>query len=92
MQKRNVASVAKFIESHPNVNLIVTGYADVETAYPEYNMKLSQRRAKAVYDCLVNEFNVDPSRLRVDYKGDVVQPYADVNEWNRAVVFIMERR
>lgn len=92
VQKRNVASVAKFIESHPNVNLIVTGYADVETAYPEYNMKLSQRRAKAVYDCLVNEFNVDPSRLRVDYKGDVVQPYADVNEWNRAVVFIMERR
>lgn len=88
-QKKNVASVAKFLENHPEVNLIVTGYADVQTAYPAYNLKLSQRRAKAVYDMLVNDFGVKADRLTIDYKGDTVQPYENVNEWNRAVIFIM---
>lgn len=89
-QKRNVASVAKFLENHPNVNLVVTGYADVETAYPEYNKRLSQKRAKAVYDMLTKEFGVSTDRLRMDFKGDAVQPFGTVNEWNRAVVFLME--
>lgn len=89
-QERNVANVAKFLENHPEVNLAVTGYADVQTAYPEYNRRLSQKRAEAVYDMLVKKFKVDPKRLRLDYKGDAVQPYAEVNEWNRAVLFKME--
>ena len=55
-------------------------------------MKLSERRAKAVYNMLVNEFGVDPDRLRMDYKGDTVQPYDLKNEWNRVVIFILEPR
>ena len=41
---------------------------------------------------MVDEFNVDPSRSRVDYKGDTIQPYQKKNEWNRVVVFITEPR
>lgn len=92
IQKKNVAEAAKYLEEHPDINLIVTGYADVQTAYPAYNLKLSQRRAEAVYNMLVKDFNVDPSRIRVDYKGDTVQPYEMKNEWNRVVVFITEPR
>lgn len=90
-QKRNVKAVAKFLSTHPDINLIVTGYADIETAYPAYNLRLSQKRAKAVYDMLVDEFNVPKERLRIDYKGDTVQPYETVNEWNRAVIFFLDR-
>ena len=90
-QKKNLKSVANFLATHPDINLIVTGYADVETAYPAYNLRLSQRRAQAVYDMLVGEFNVPKERLRIDFKGDTVQPYDQVNEWNRAVIFFLDR-
>ena len=90
-QKKNVKSVATFLQTHPDINLIVTGYADIETAYPAYNLRLSQKRAQAVYDMLVNEFHVPTNRLRIDYKGDTVQPYTSVNEWNRAVIFFLDR-
>ncbi len=90
-QKKNVKSVATFLATHPDINLIVTGYADIETAYPAYNLRLSQKRAQAVYDMLVNEFHVPENRLRIDYKGDTVQPYTSVNEWNRAVIFFLDR-
>lgn len=90
-QKKNVKSVATFLGMHPDINLVVTGYADIETAYPAYNLRLSQKRAQAVYDMLVNEFHVPENRLRIDYKGDTVQPYTAVNEWNRAVIFFLDR-
>ena len=75
LQKDNVKAAAKYLEDHPDVNLIITGYDDVQTAYPAYNLRLSKRRAEAVYNMMVDEFNVDPSRIRVDYKGDTIQPY-----------------
>ena len=89
-QKRNVRSVAKFMESHPDLDVVVTGYADAQTAYPKYNMMLSKKRAQAVYDMLTQEFNIDPSRLSMEYKGDAEQPFNIVNEWNRAVVFFLK--
>lgn len=92
IQKKNVAEVAKYLEEHPDVNIVVTGYADVQTAYPAYNLKLSERRAKSVFNCLVNEFGVSPDRLRIDFKGDTIQPYKMKNEWNRVVIFMTEQR
>ena len=92
LQKKNIAAVAKYLQDNPDVNLTVTGFADVKTAYPAYNLKLSERRAKAVYNCLVKEFGVDPNRLKIDYKGDTIQPYELKNEWNRVVIFVLEPR
>lgn len=92
LQKDNVKAAAQYLEEHPDVNLVITGYADVKTAYPAYNLRLSKRRAEAVYNMMVEDFNVDPSRIRVDYKGDTVQPYAKKNEWNRVVIFVTEPR
>lgn len=92
IQKKNVAEAVKYLDEHPNVNLIVTGYADIQTGNPAYNLKLSERRAQAVYNMMVKEFGVDPSRIRTDFKGDSLQPYQLKNEWNRVVVFITEAR
>jgi len=91
-QRKNIAEVAKYIKNHDDINVVVCGFADVQTAYPEYNLKLSERRANAVYNVLVKEYGVDPSRVRIDYKGDTVQPYTEKNEWNRVVTFVTEPR
>ena len=92
VQKNNVQRVAEYLANNPEINLVITGYADVKTGNPAYNLKLSQRRAEAVRNMLVNDFGVDESRLRVDYKGDTIQPYDRKNEWNRVVVFVTEAR
>jgi len=92
VQEPNVEEVANYIKSHPDVNVVICGYADVETAYPAYNMRLSKRRVTAVYNMLTKKFGVDPARLDVDYKGDLVQPYKLKNEWNRVVVFLLTPR
>lgn len=90
-QKQNVYSVAAFMQSHPEIKLTVVGYADVQTAYPAYNLQLSRQRAENVYNMLVKECGIDPSRLKIDWKGDTEQPFKLVNEWNRAVVFKLEK-
>lgn len=63
----------------------VIGYCDMQTGSVEYNIKLSARRAKAVYDCLVNEFGIDPSQLTIDSKGGVDIMWFEDNELSRCV-------
>jgi outer membrane protein OmpA-like peptidoglycan-associated protein len=87
VQRPNVEAVAAYIKAHPELDVVICGFADVKTAYPAYNMRLSKRRVTAVYNMLTKEYGVDPKRLSIDYKGDVVQPYEIKNEWNRVVVF-----
>jgi len=57
--------VANFLKKNPGVGVEVMGYAD-ELGPEDYNMKLSEKRAEAVYDVLVSS-GVDASRL--SYKG-----------------------
>lgn len=60
--------VAKMKE-HPQVKvLLITGHAD-RIGSEKYNMKLSERRAKAVRDYLVSQ-GVEPNRLEVAWKGE----------------------
>ncbi|MDF2158964.1 OmpA family protein [Algoriphagus sp. CAU 1675] len=57
--------VANFLKRNPGVSVEVKGYAD-ELGPEDYNIKLSERRAKAVYDILIAA-GVDASRI--SYKG-----------------------
>jgi OOP family OmpA-OmpF porin len=57
--------VATFLQKNPSVKLEVKGYAD-ELGGENYNIKLSEKRAKAVYDLLISA-GIDASRLT--YKG-----------------------
>jgi len=85
-QEIKVQRAAEFLKANPGSKLHVVGYADVETAYPKYNMALSQRRTKAVANQLVKKYGADSKRLILDWKGDTVQPFA-INEKNRVVMF-----
>jgi len=85
-QEIKVQKAAEFLKANPGSKLHVVGYADVETAYPKYNMALSQRRTKAVANQLVKKYGISSDRLILDWKGDTVQPFA-INEKNRVVMF-----
>ena len=67
----NLQSIADLIKSTPNTKYLVCGYADKQTATPEHNLMLSENRANAVYDVLVNQFGVPASQVVKDWKGGV---------------------
>ncbi|MCM1452745.1 MAG: OmpA family protein [Clostridium sp.] len=86
MEQVNVYNVAEWLKANDDQNLIITGYADKDTGTAKYNQALSERRAKAVYDMLVNEYGINPNRLTQKAEGSATQLY-NVNNWNRIVVF-----
>lgn len=49
-------------------HFIISGHTD-STGRPDYNMRLSNRRAQTVRDYLVERFAVDPGRLEVVGRG-----------------------
>jgi outer membrane protein OmpA-like peptidoglycan-associated protein len=53
----------------------IMGSADKATGSKKINMKISQDRANAVYNALVNKFGVNPSQLEVIAKGDENEPF-----------------
>ena len=85
-QQISIRNVADFLKAESDVQVKVIGYADKKTGNPNYNNKLSEKRAKAVAKVLTDKYGVASSRISMEWKGDTVQPY-DVNEWNRVVIF-----
>lgn len=86
MEMVNVYNVAEYLKQNPNAKVTITGYADKDTGTTSYNQKLSERRAQAVYDILVNNYGIAPSRLIKAAEGSSEQPYP-TNDWNRIVIF-----
>lgn len=84
-----IEKAVDYLNKNPEANVVVTGYADKETAYPEYNMKLSERRAKTVAQALTEKYGINPIRVSINWAGDQIQPFK-VNEWNRVVIFVIE--
>jgi OmpA-OmpF porin, OOP family len=61
----SISYVANFLKKNPGIKLEIKGYAD-ELGEENYNIKLSEKRAKAVYEILIAS-GIDSSRL--SYKG-----------------------
>ena len=57
--------ISNFLKRNPGTSIEVKGYAD-ELGPEDYNIKLSERRAKSVYDLLISS-GLEASRL--SYKG-----------------------
>lgn len=83
--------VARFLQSHPNVNLNIVGHPDVTA---DVNLKfhedLARKRAEIVRETLVENFHVSAHRLRISYDDRAMQPFKTVREWVPAVNFVME--
>ena len=84
-----IEKAVEYLSKYPTTNVVVTGYADKKTGYPAYNMRLSERRAKAVSKVLIEKYNINPLRVSINWEGDKIQPF-EINEWNRVVVFVIE--
>ncbi len=82
----NIYNMAEWLKANPKENIVIVGYADRDTGTAEYNMALSERRANAVADALVNNYGIDRNRLTIKYEGSNEQPY-QTNDWNRIVIF-----
>lgn len=85
-QDINIYNAAKYLQQNPNVKITVTGYADKATGTPAINQRLSEQRANAVADILVNKYNVARDRINVQASGDKEQPF-EIDAWNRVVIF-----
>ncbi|MCH6234616.1 OmpA family protein [Cognataquiflexum rubidum] len=80
--------VSNFLKRNPGVKLEVKGFAD-ELGPEDYNMKLSERRAKAVYDLLIAS-GIDASRLSHKGYGEdtsVDKNSADARQLSRRASF-----
>lgn len=84
----NVRNVAEYAKNNTDVITLV-GYADRQTGTPDYNYKLSQRRAEAVKKILVEKYGISADRIKTSWHGDREQPYAE-NVWNRIVIMNAE--
>ncbi len=61
--------IARTLKQHPDLRLGIEGHTDAVGAESE-NQALSQRRAEAVKQYLVDEHGVDPARLEATGKGE----------------------
>jgi len=84
-----VQEVAEYLNANPNAKVEVTGYADIGTGNPTINKRLSKLRAESVFNALTKEYKIDASRIKVDYKGDTIQPFAKEAD-NRVAICIAE--
>lgn len=85
---RNLAELSKFMEDNPNTQTEIRGHASLEG--PEkYNQWLSERRAKAVENTLINQYGADSTRIQSIGLGET-QPLInaetpEANEINRRI-------
>lgn len=79
-QALNVKAIADYMKSNKETTVTITGYASPE-GKPELNQKLSEERAKAVADMLINKYGIDADRITTAAGGATcdILPEADLN-------------
>ena len=76
-QMGKVQQVVDYMTKYPESRVVVTGYADKGTGTLRINLRLSEQRAKAVAEALINN-GIDPKRIETKSMGeDEFQPYSD---------------
>ncbi|RUO64867.1 OmpA family protein [Idiomarina ramblicola] len=65
-ERSDIQDMAEFMKEHPQLDITIHGHTD-STGEAEYNQWLSERRAEAVANALVEKHGI--ARNRVDFKG-----------------------
>ena len=84
----NIGLAADIMKATPEVKYIVNGYADKATGSVKTNQKLSEKRAKAVYDALVK---AGVSESQIEWKGLGGQPNMFDNSRALTRVVVIEK-
>jgi len=85
-QELNIAKVCRYLQSHPNARLLMTGHCDPETANPKYNQALSERRCNSVLKYIDKHYGISHSRIDVKPMGDTQRNFDEDFRWNRCVI------
>lgn len=88
-QEISIYNTAEYLKNNPDAKVKVVAYADKKTGTAAYNEKISEKRAKNVAKVLTGKYNIDSSRVDVEWKGASEQPYS-VNNWNRVAIFLAQ--
>ncbi len=73
--KKALGVIADVIRENPSARILVTGYTD-NIGSEEYNLKLSLQRAQSVADFLMYCEKINPSKFKIEGKGEA-NPIAD---------------
>jgi len=83
-QRIQIFNTAEFLKN-TNEKIKVIGFADRQTGSAAYNLRLSERRARAVAQELISRYGISSDRIIVEWRGDKEQPFKE-NDWNRVVI------
>ena len=78
-----------WLKANPDVNIAIAGHADKGTGTKRINQKLSEQRAAAVKDFLVERGIAESRIVSVVANGDRIQPFEE-NDLNRVSICIAE--
>jgi len=91
---KDIEDAAQYLADNPDNDAVIAGHTD-STGTDEYNQWLSERRAQAVHDRLVNDHGVDPARLKVVGYGEsqpmATNKTADGRRLNRRVDMVVDK-
>jgi outer membrane protein OmpA-like peptidoglycan-associated protein len=81
--------IARLIKNNPTLTVHIVGNTDI-TGNESSNITLGKRRAEAVKKHLIAQYDIDPSKLITETKGEK-EPFAkQLNTMNRRVDFSIE--
>lgn len=87
--EREIAVIGKMLKKNKRLKCEIVGNAS-NIGSPEYNMQLSQKRAEAVMNMLIDEFRIDAERLTLSNNG-LDEPLAEnIKRINRRVDLIIK--
>ena len=84
-----IDEIVKVMGEYPAAKLSVVGHADKDTGTPSRNLFLSEKRAQAVLNKLV-ELGVAKERITTDFKGDKANQFPTPEENRVAVCVVTE--
>jgi len=79
--KSDLSSVAEVFNKYPDTNIVIEGHTD-DTGTDEYNMTLSEKRAKSVQAFLASK-GVTENRMTAKWYGETQPKYPNDSEANR---------
>ena len=86
-ESEKVATLAQWMNQHPNTCVNIVGYADAGTGSPSVNMNVAKQRANRIAKTLIQKYNISNDRINVVAKGDTEQPFSE-NDQNRVVIAV----
>lgn len=89
VNRKKASQIAEYLKQYECAMVTITGFADASTEMSNKSEEISKKRVIEVKNILVNDYGIPESRISIDWKGNLIQPFADHN-YNRVAIAIAE--